>query len=364
MSAVSVDPSAAPTLVHRSCPICEASCGLRLEVDRAAQRVLSVRGDEDDPRSRGYICPKATAPQAIHADPDRLRRPLRRTATGFEEIGWEEAYEEVGRRLREIRERHGKDAIALYIGNPIGHSASGLLAMPIVNQAFETERLFSAATMDQQPKNLSSRILYGDYWTIPIPDIDRTEYMLALGGNPLASNGSLMSAPNAKQRLLDLRRRGGKLVVVDPRRTETAEIADRHHFIRPGTDAFLLFAIARTLFEEGRVRPGRLAAFTDGLEALRRLAEPFTPEAVAPATGIDADAIRTLARELAAAPRAVVYGRIGLCTQEFGTLASWLVDVLNLLTGNLDRAGGAMFPRPATGQTEPQLWEDRKSTTS
>ena len=352
-----VDPPAKRTVVHRSCPICEASCGLRLEVDRAGKRVLSVRGDEDDPRSRGYICPKATAPQAIHADPDRLKRPLRRTATGFEEIGWEEAYDLVGRRFREIRERHGKDAIAIYIGNPIGHSASGILSMPIVNQAFETQRLFSAATMDQQPKNLSSRILYGDYWAIPIPDIDRTDYMLALGGNPLASNGSLMSAPNAKRRLLALRHRGAKLVVVDPRRTETAEIADRHHPVRPGTDAYLLFAIANALFAEGRVRPGRLAAFTDGIEDVRRLAGPFTPEAVAPVTGIDPEAIRTLARELATAPRAVCYGRIGLCTQEFGTLASWLVDVVNLLTGNLDRAGGAMFPRPATGQTEPQLWD-------
>jgi anaerobic selenocysteine-containing dehydrogenase len=344
-------------VVHRSCPICEASCGLRFEVDRAARRVLSVRGDEDDPRSRGYVCPKATAPQAVHADPDRLLRPLRRTASGFEEIGWEEAFELVGLRLREIRERHGKDAIALYVGNPIGHSASGILAMPIVNQAFETERLFSAATMDQQPKNLSSRILYGDYWAIPIPDLDRTDHLLALGGNPLASNGSLMSAPNAKQRLQDLRRRGGRLVVVDPRRTETAEVADRHHFIRPGTDAFLLFAMAHVLFAEGRVAPGRLAAFTDGIEDVGRLARPFTPEAVAPVTGIDPEAIRTLARELAAAPRAVCYGRIGLCTQEFGTLASWLVDVLNALTGNLDRAGGAMFPRPATGQGEPHLWD-------
>jgi anaerobic selenocysteine-containing dehydrogenase len=345
------------TVAHRSCPICEASCGLRLEVDRVAQRVLSVRGDEDDPRSRGYLCPKATAPQAVHEDPDRLRRPLRRTAAGFREIGWEEAFELVGRRLREIRERHGKDAVALYIGNPIGHSASGLLYVPILNQAFETERLFSAATMDQQPKNLSSRILYGDYWAIPIPDVDRTEYLLALGGNPLASQGSLMSAPNAKQRLLGLRRRGGKLVVVDPRRTETAKLADRHLPIRPGADAFLLFAIANVLFAEGRVAPGRLAEFTEGIEDVGQLAAPFTPEAVAPATGIDPDAVRTLAREFASAPRAVCYGRIGTCTQEFGTLASWLVDVLNVLTGNLDRAGGAMFPRPATGQTEPHLWD-------
>jgi anaerobic selenocysteine-containing dehydrogenase len=182
--ATSADPPSRATVMHRSCPICEASCGLRLEVDPVAKRVLSVRGDEVDPRSRGYVCPKATASQAIHADPDRLVRPLRRTARGFEEVGFEEAYELVGHRLREIRERWGKDAVAVYIGNPIGHSASGILNVPILNQALDTQRLFSAATMDQQPKNLSSRLLYGDYWAIPIPDLDRTDYLLALGGNP------------------------------------------------------------------------------------------------------------------------------------------------------------------------------------
>ncbi|MHC4491848.1 MAG: molybdopterin-dependent oxidoreductase [Planctomycetota bacterium] len=348
-------PSPHAEVVHRSCPICEACCGLRLEVDRATARVLSVRGDEDDPRSRGYLCPKATAMQGIHADPDRIRRPLRRTAAGWKEMDWEEALALVGSRLHAIREAHGKDAVGTYIGNPLGFSLSGLLYVPMYVRALDTERLFSAATMDQLPKNLSSRLLFGDAWAIPIPDVDRTHYLLVLGGNPVISQGSLMSAPNVKQRFAALRARGGRLVVVDPRRSETAACADRHLSIHPGTDAFFLLALVHVLFDEDRVDPGRLAAFSDGIETLRRLAGPFPPDAVASVTGIEAGAIRVVASEFAAAPSAVCYGRIGTCTQRFGTLASWLVDVVNVLTGNLDRPGGAMFPRPATGQTEPHV---------
>jgi anaerobic selenocysteine-containing dehydrogenase len=344
-------------IVHRSCPICEASCGLRLEVDRGAGRVLSVRGDEEDPRSRGYLCPKATALQAVHEDPDRLTRPLRRSASGWETLDWDAALDLVGERLRAIRERHGKHAVGTYIGNPLGHSLSGLLYVPMYVQALDSERLFSGASVDQLPKNLSSRLLYGDAWAIPIPDLDRTDYLLALGGNPLISGGSLMSAPNARRRFAELRERGGVLVAVDPRRTETAELADRHIFIRPGTDAFFLFALANVFFTERLVSLGRLAEFTDGVETVRELARPFTPEAVARVTGVDPEVTRAVAREFAGAPRAACYGRIGTCTQAFGTLASWLVDVVNVLTGNLDRPGGAMFPRPATGQSEPHVWD-------
>lgn len=345
-------------ILHRSCPICEASCGLRLEIDPGARRVLSLRGDEDDPRSRGYVCPKATAAVSVFEDADRLRRPLRRNrkSGSWQQIGWEAAYDLVGERLGGLRAAHGKQAVGFYIGNPIGHDVSGLLYVPIFQQAFGVERLFSAATMDQMPKNVSSAFLFGDQWAIPIPDLDRTDYLLALGGNPLTSQGSLMSGPNVKQRFANLRARGGKLVVVDPRRTETAEVADRHVFIRPGSDALWLFSIVNLLFEEGRVELGRLAEFTDGVEAVRELAAAFTPEAVTPVTGVDAGVTRTIVREFCAADRAVCYGRIGTCTQEFGTLASWLVDVVNTLTGNLDREGGSMFPRPATGQGEPHLW--------
>ncbi len=349
--------SSSTEVVHRSCPICEASCGLVLEVESDARRVISVRGDEDDPRSRGYICPKATAAQSVYEDPDRLRAPLRRTEDGWEELSWEDAYAYAGERLSAIGADYGKDSIATYIGNPIGHSLSGLLYVPMYLEAMNSERLFSAATMDQQPKNLTSSILYGDMWAIPIPDVHRTDYMLSLGGNPLVSNGSLMSAPNAKQWIRDLQSRGGRLVVMDPRRSETAEVADAHHFIRPGSDAYFLFALVHVFFEENRVNLGHLEPILDGVERLRELAEPFSPEAVAALTGIPAQAIRAIAREFSDAERAVCYGRIGTCTQAFGTLASWLVDVVNALTGNLDREGGAMFPRPATGQTEFHVWD-------
>lgn len=343
--------------ITRSCPICEACCGLELEVDRSAKKILSVRGDANDPRSKGYVCPKATAVKGLYEDPERLTKPIRKTESGWEEISWEEAYRYAGERIAAVREAHGKDSIATYIGNPIGHCASGMLAVPMYLQAMDSERLFSAATMDQQPKNLTSSLMFGDMWAISIPDIQRTQYMLSLGGNQLVSQGSLMSAPNAKKEIANLQERGGKLVVMDPRRTETAGAADEHHFIVPGSDAFFLFALVNVLFDEGLTDLGRLADFTDGTERVRELAEGFGPEVVADITGVSAEVTRRIARDFAAADRAVCYGRIGTCTQEFGTLASWLVDVVNVLTGNLDREGGSMFTRPATGQSERFLWD-------
>jgi len=337
-----------PTLVHRTCSLCEAHCGISVEVE--AGRVRSVRGDPDDPFSRGYLCPKAHGLLALQEDPDRLRRPLRRTAGGFEEIGWEEAFALAAERLRGIRDAHGAEAIGSYVGNPNAHDIGSALYLPALLRGLGTRRRFSASSIDQLPKMLSCAAMFGGGLTVPIPDVDRTDHLLVLGANPLASNGSLMTAPDIPGRLRRLRERGGKLVVVDPRRSETARIADEHHFLRPGSDAFLLFAMVQVLFEEGLVRMGRLEGLVRGVEELRTLAKDFPPEAVAAATGIDAATIRRLARELAAAPSAAVYGRIGTCTQEFGTLASWLVDVLNALTGNLDRPGGAMFPRPATGR--------------
>jgi len=344
--------------VHRSCPICEASCGLVLEVDRAARRVLSVKGDDDDPRSRGYVCPKAVASVGVFEDPDRLRRPIKRVgAPGpdarWEEIGWDEALEWVGRRLQEIRGEHGHDAVGVYVGNPTGHDYGAMLYTTFFMQALDSHQLYSGATLDQMPKNVSCRQLYGDSWIFPIPDIDRTDFLLVLGANPLVSNGSLMSAPNMRERMRDLRGRGVRIEVVDPRRTETAVAADHHHFIRPGADALLLFAMLHVVFEEGLVELRHLADFTDGLDRLEGLAADFPPDAVAAATGIAADEIRRLTRDFAAAERAVCYGRFGTCTQAYGTLASWLVDALNIVTGNFDRPGGLMFTRAATGQTEP-----------
>ena len=337
-------------LVHRTCSLCEAHCGVSVEVDALASRVLSVRGDPDDPMSRGYLCPKAHGLLALQEDPDRLRRPLLREGEGWREIGWDRAFDLVGERLGAIRAAHGAEAIGAYVGNPNAHEIGSALYLPALLRALGSGRRFSASSVDQLPKMLACRAMFGGALTIPIPDVDRTEFLLVLGANPLASNGSLLTAPDLPGRLRALRARGGKLVVIDPRRSETARIADRHHFLRPGTDAYLLFALVQVLFAEGRVRLGRLEPLVRGVAELEALAKEFAPEAVAGATGIDAAAIRGLARELSDARSAAVYGRIGTCTQEFGTLASWLVDVLNALTGNLDRVGGAMFPLSATGR--------------
>lgn len=340
-------------LSYRSCPICEASCGLVLSVDRERRRVVGVVGDTEDPRSHGYLCPKAYAMKAVFEDPERLRRPMRRTGADWEEVSWEEALDAVAARLCDLQRSHGAMSIASYIGNPIGSDVGAQLYLRHLTAALGTVRVFSAITMDQFPKVVSSRLLYGNGAMLPIPDIDRTEFLLVLGGNPVVSQGSLMSAPDMKGRLRALRERGGRLVVLDPRRSETAAIADDHLFIRPGTDAFFLLGMVNVLFAEDLVKPGRLAGFTDGVEKVAAIADEFAPEAVESLTGIAADEIRRITRSFARAERACCYGRIGTCTQEFGTLASWLVDVVSILTGNLDSPGGSMFPRPATGQLEP-----------
>ena len=338
---------------RRSCPICEASCGIELTIDRAARRVVRVDGDTEDPRSRGYLCPKAYAMSAVFEDPDRVRRPLRRRGSDWDEISWDDALDTVAERLQQVRRRHGAESVASYIGNPIGSDVGAQLYLRHLMGALASPRAFSAITMDQFPKVVSSRLMYGNGAVLPIPDVDRTDFFLILGGNPLVSQGSLMSAPDMKGRLRALQARGGRVVVIDPRRTETAELADEHHFIRPGADAFLLLAMIHVLFEEDRIALGRLGPHVDGVEVVRDATRDFPPETVVEATGISAEEIRRLARELAAARRACCYGRIGTCTQEFGTLASWLIDVVSILTGNLDEPGGSMFPRPATGQLEP-----------
>jgi anaerobic selenocysteine-containing dehydrogenase len=336
------------TATHaRTCPLCEATCGLAITT--RGREVVEIRGDREDVLSRGFLCPKAYALKELDADPDRLRAPLVRRGERLEPAGWEEAFEAADRGLAPILREHGRDAVAVYLGNPSAHNLSNLIYGPALLRALGSANVFSASTVDQMPKQVAAGLMFGGALTIPVPDVDRTDYLLILGANPLVSNGSLLTAPDMKGRLRRLRARGGRVVVVDPRRTRTAAEADAHHFIRPGTDAHLLFAIVHTLFAEGRVALGRLAAHVAGLERVEELARPFSPEAAAPVCGIDAATIRGLARALAGARRAAVYARIGTCTQEFGTLASWLVDVINVLTGNLDREGGAMFTRAAAG---------------
>jgi anaerobic selenocysteine-containing dehydrogenase len=344
--------STATQIVHRSCPTCEASCGLRVEIDTQAGRVLRIEGDPEDVRSQGYLCPKAYAMKEIYEDPERLKKPIRkRDDGGWEEIGWEEALDFAASKLRAIKEKHGPNGNGFYIGNPTGHNVGGQLYLVPLMNALGSDRSFSAATMDQFPQNVALHNLQGDPWMFPIPDIERTEFFVCMGGNPLISQGSLMSGPNAKKRLDAITRRGGRVVTIDPRRTETAEIASQHVYIKPGSDAYFLLSVCQVLFEEELVDLGRLAAFTDGVDEIREIAAAYTPERVARATGIEPETTRQLVREFCAA-KGAWYGRIGLCTQEFGTLASWLVYVVNVLTGRLDAEGGMMFPRPATGRFE------------
>ncbi|HYQ64355.1 molybdopterin-dependent oxidoreductase [Actinophytocola sp.] len=339
-----------------TCPLCEATCGLSVSVED--DRVTTVRGDDADVFSRGYICPKGASLGALHHDPDRLRRPMVRRDGELVEVGWDEAFAEIDRRLPALIAEHGRDAVGVYAGNPSVHNTSTSLYGPVFYKALNTRNFYTASTVDQLPKHFSAGHMFGHALTIPVPDLDRVDHLLMLGANPLVSNGSLMTAPDVRGRLRKLRERGGKLVVVDPKRSRTAELADEHHAIRPGTDALLLFALVRTLFAESLVDLRDLPV--NGVDEVRALATPFTPEAVAAHAGLSADTIRGMARELAAAERAVVYGRIGTTTQTFGTLASWLIDVLNTLTGNLDREGGAMFPLAAAGQANARPGKKRR----
>ncbi|MGM9489484.1 molybdopterin-dependent oxidoreductase [Ideonella sp. YS5] len=330
---------------YRICPLCEACCGLDVQV--ADGQVIAIRGKADDVFSHGYICPKGFALKDLHEDPDRLRQPLVRRDGELQPASWEEAFDEIERRLVPILEREGRDAVALSVGNPAAHKQSLLLYFQRLARALGSRNIFSASTLDQMPKQLASGWMFGTSMSVAVPDIDRCDFLLILGANPMASNGSLWTVTDFRGRAKALRARGGQLVVVDPRRTETAAIADAHHFIRPGADVFFLAALVNTVFDEGLARPGRLAEWTNGIEAVREAIAPFTPEAVAARCGIPAETTRALARQLATTERACVYGRIGTCTQSFGTLASWLVDVLNVVTGHLDAPGGAMFPKAA-----------------
>lgn len=337
--------SASSELHFRTCNLCEAMCGLRIET--SGGRVTSIRGDEEDPFSKGHICPKAVALQDLHEDPDRLRQPVRRTATGWEPISWEEALDETARRLHAIQREHGKDALGVYVGNPTVHDHGAMLFLPLLLRALRTRNRFSATSVDQLPHHLAAYLMFGHQFLIPIPDIDHTRYMLILGANPLASNGSLMSAPGVRGRLKAIQQRGGKVVVVDPRKTETAHVADEHVFIRPGTDALWLFSLLHLLMEGAGAKMGRLAALSDGLATLRELARDFTPEYAEAHTGVPAETTRRIARELSASESAVCYGRVGVSMHAFGAMCQWLINVINLVTGNFDRQGGALFTRPA-----------------
>jgi len=338
----------------KTCNLCEACCGLVIDVED--NRVVRVRADDEDPISRGHICPKAIGLREVQEDPDRLRRPVRREGGRWREVSWDAALDEVASRLAEIQLRDGDDAVGMYLGNPGAHNFGTVAYLAPLRRALATRNQYTASSCDQNPKHASSLYLFGNVFKIAVPDIDHTEFLLMLGANPVISNGSLMTAPGIRRRLRLLKERGGRFVVVDPRRTATAALADEHLFIRPGSDAFLLASLVRVLLAEGRAPglsdAGHLASRADGRSELERLLAPFEPEAVAERVGIPADRIRRLALDFASARSAVCYARVGIALNPFATLANWLVDVLNLVSGNLDRPGGALHATPAVDLAE------------
>ncbi|WP_280317197.1 molybdopterin oxidoreductase family protein [Nocardia wallacei] len=330
-------------IVARQCTLCEAHCGILVTVE--GDRVARIEGNPEDVLSQGYICPKATAMGGLHHDPDRLRTPVRRVGDGFEPIGWDEAFREIGRRLRAIRREHGPSAIAMYLGNPAAHSSSVLYGA-LLRMALLTRNFYTASSIDQFPQEFAAWRMFGSNVLMPIADIDRTDRLVILGANPAVSNGSVTTMPNAKQRIKDVRGRGGKVVVIDPRRTETARLADEHMAVVPGGDVHLLLAVLHVLATENLCDEAAIRRQCAGWDELRALVADFTPELAAPHAGVDAETIRRFAREHAAARSAVLYARIGVCQQVTGTLTHWLVNTINAVTGNLDRAGGQMFSTP------------------
>ncbi len=337
-----------PTTHHRTCHLCEANCGLLISVE--GRQVLSIKGDPDNALSRGHICPKATAIADLQDDPDRLRTPMKRTGESWKTIGWDQAFAEIAGRTNAILARDPKST-ALYVGNPNAHNYANGLVIGELKKAIQTRTVFSASTLDQMPHQVVNLLLYGHSGLWGVPDIDRTEMMIIMGGNPMASNGSTWTVPDFRNRAKALRKRGGELIVIDPRRSETAKIADRHVFIRPGGDAWFLIALLLTLDAKGLVDPGRLAPHLEGWDEAWLALRQFDAVKCADRAGVSLDDIAHIARRMAAGP-AALYGRIGTSTQSFATLTSWLIALANIATGQIDREGGLLFTTPAVDTVE------------
>jgi len=330
---------------YRTCNLCEAMCGL--EISYQDQNIIAIKGNKNDVLSRGHICPKATALEDLHLDKDRLKTPIKRTENGWVDISWEAAFDEIAFNLRALQQKHGQNCVATYSGNPNVHNIGMMLFGSNFIKSIGSNQRYSATSVDQLPHHFASLMMFGHYLMFPIPDIDRTDFMLIMGANPAASNGSIMTAPDYSNRLKALKKRGGKVVVIDPRFTETAKIASQHYFVNPGTDALLLLALHQVIFDENLANPKHLKPLLKGFDTLKNITKHYTPELVSETVGLSATAIKDLARQFATSKTAVCYGRMGLSTQAFGGLCQWLVNSLNCITGNLDAAGGALFTLPA-----------------
>ena len=330
---------------YRACNLCEAICGIEIKLENNV--ITSIAGDKNDPFSRGHVCPKAVALKDIYEDGNRLKMPVKREGDEWREISWEAAFDEIETRIKDVQNRHGRNAVAVFQGNPSVHNFGTLLNSGELLKALKTQNNYSATSVDQLPHHFAAWTMFGHPLLMPIPDIDRTEYFLIFGANPLASNGSLMTAPDVINRLENIKKRGGKVVLIDPRKTETARAASEHHFIKPSSDVFMLLSIVHTLFAENLVNLERLNDFTDGVEILREVSKDYAPETVENLTGISAAEIKRIAVEFGSAKTAVCYGRMGVSVQKFGSLCHWLINSINILTGNFDEAGGAMFTAPA-----------------
>ncbi len=330
---------------YSTCTLCEAMCGI--EVTTEADQIISIAGDKKNPFSQGHVCPKAATLKELYDDPDRLRQPIKKVNGEWVETSWDDALDLTARRIHEIQERNGKDAVGVYLGNPNAHNFGAILFGPYFYRALQSFNRYSATSVDQLPHHIVSRQLFGHQNQIPVPDIDHTDYFMIIGGNPLASNGSIMTVPFVKKRLKAVQKKGGKVVVIDPKRSETADISSEHHFIKPGTDVLFLLSMINSLFSQKLTKTQRLSEYTADLQHIETFVADYPPERVASEIGICAEQIDRMVKEFATAESAACYGRMGASVQRFGTLTQYLIMLFNMLTDNLDKTGGMMFTQPA-----------------
>ncbi|MDA8693412.1 molybdopterin-dependent oxidoreductase, partial [Saprospiraceae bacterium] len=341
---------------HRVCNLCEAMCGLEIEHD--GEKVLTVKGDPKDPFSKGSLCPKGALIYKVHEDPDRLKTPLRKKEDGtFEEITWDKAFDIIEEKINGIRKKHGNDAVALYLGNPTVHNFGMMLFASVFRKSLHTKNFFSPTTMDQLPHHFIGYHMFGHGFNMPIPDVNRTDYFIIFGANPMASNGSIMSGCGPSEKFRDIHNRGGKVILFDPRATETSRVVDEHHFIKPSTDVYFLLGMLHLIQKNNWIRLGHLEQHITGIEKIEGIAEEFTPEKVESLTGVSSSVLKRITKEYVLNDRAVIYGRMGMSTQEHGGLCHWLASVINILTNHFDREGGTMFPKPAVDIKRHKNWK-------